>query len=156
MEADPALQTSLDALNAIRLPSAAATNGQVPLSSIVSIVQKPGPLQISHLSQFPATTISFDTRPGSSLGAAVAAIRQAEADINLPESFVTAFQGAASALETSLSNELLLVLAAIVTMYIVLGVLYESFVHPSPSCRRCPRPALAPWSPCSSPATTST
>jgi multidrug efflux pump len=130
MEADPALQTSLDALNAIRLPSAASTTGQVPLSTIVRIEQKPGPLQISHLAQFPATTISFDTTPGSSLGAAVADIRQAEKDIGLPESFVTAFQGAASALEASLSNELLLVLAAIVTMYIVLGVLYESFVHP--------------------------
>ena len=69
-------------------------------------------------------------RPGSSLGAAVAAIRQAETDIGLPESFVTAFQGAAPALEASLSNELLLVLAAIVTVYIVLGVLYESFIHP--------------------------
>jgi multidrug efflux pump len=130
MEADPSLQTSLDALSAIRLPSAASTTGQVPLTSIVSIVQKPGPLQISHLAQFPATTISFDTTPGSSLGAAVAAVRQAEIDIDLPASFATAFQGAASALEASLSNELLLVLAAIVTMYIVLGVLYESFIHP--------------------------
>ena len=130
MEADPSLQTSLDALSAIRLPSAASATGQVPLSAIVSIVQKPGPLQISHLAQFPATTISFDTAPGSSLGAAVAAVRQAEAEIGLPASFVTAFQGAASALEASLSNELLLVLAAIVTMYIVLGVLYESFIHP--------------------------
>ncbi len=73
MEADPALQTSLDALSAIYLPSSASTTGQVPLSSIVTIVQKPGPLQISHLAQFPATTISFDTAPGSSLGAAVAA-----------------------------------------------------------------------------------
>jgi multidrug efflux pump len=130
MEADPSLQTSLDSLNAIHLPSAASTTGQVPLSSIVKIEEKPGPLQISHLAQFPATTISFDTTPGSSLGAAVAAIRQAEKDIDLPVSFVTAFQGAASALEASLSNELLLVLAAVVTMYIVLGVLYESFVHP--------------------------
>jgi multidrug efflux pump len=130
MEADPSLQTSLGALSAIYLPSSASTTGQVPLSSIVSIVQQPGPLQISHLAQFPATTISFDTTPGSSLGAAVAAVRQAETDIGLPASFVTAFQGAASALEASLSNELLLVLAAVVTMYIVLGVLYESFVHP--------------------------
>ncbi len=130
MEADPALQTSLDALSAIRLPSAASATGQVPLSSIVRIEQKPGPLQISHLGQFPATTISFDTTAGSSLGAAVTAIRQAEQDIGLPESFVTAFQGAASALQASLSNELLLVLAAIVTVYIVLGVLYESFIHP--------------------------
>ncbi|MGA8192727.1 MAG: efflux RND transporter permease subunit, partial [Acetobacteraceae bacterium] len=129
MEADPALQTSLDALSAIRLPSSASTTGQVPLSSIVHIEQKPGPLQISHLGQFPATTISFDTSAGSSLGAAVTEIRQAEQDISLPESFVTAFQGAAQALQASLSNELLLVLAAIVTVYIVLGVLYESFIH---------------------------
>ena len=130
MEADPTLQTSLAALSSIWLPSAASTSGQVPLSAIVTLQEKPGPLQIGHLAQFPATTISFDTPPGSSLGAAVAAIRQAETDIGLPASFVTAFQGAASALEASLSNELLLVLAAIVTMYIVLGVLYESFVHP--------------------------
>ena len=130
MEADPSLQDSLDGLSAIYLPSAASTTGQVPLTSIVRIEQKPGPLQISHLGQFPATTISFDTTAGSSLGAAVAAIRQAEQDIQLPESFVTAFQGAAQALEASLSNELLLVLAAVVTVYIVLGVLYESFIHP--------------------------
>ena len=130
MEADPSLQTSLAALSSIWLPSAASATGQVPLSAIVTLQEKPGPLQIGHLAQFPATTISFDTAPGSSLGAAVAAIRQAETDIGLPASFVTAFQGAASALEASLSNELLLVLAAIVTMYIVLGVLYESFVHP--------------------------
>ncbi|WP_158926713.1 MdtB/MuxB family multidrug efflux RND transporter permease subunit [Acidisphaera sp. S103] len=130
MEADPADQTSLSALSAIWLPSSASTTGQVPLSSIVTIQQKPGPLQISHLAQFPATTISFDTTPGSSLGAAVTAIRQAEKDVGLPVSFVTAFQGAASALEASLSNELYLVLAAVMTMYIVLGVLYESFIHP--------------------------
>jgi multidrug efflux pump len=130
MEADPSLQTSLAALSSIWLPSAASATGQVPLSAIVTLQEKPGPLQIGHLAQFPATTISFDTAPGSSLGAAVAAIRQAETDIGMPASFVTAFQGAASALEASLSNELLLVLAAIVTMYIVLGVLYESFVHP--------------------------
>jgi multidrug efflux pump len=130
MEADPDLQKSINSLSAIYLPSAASTTGQVPLSSIVTLEQKPGPLQISHLSQFPATTISFDTKPGSSLGAAVTEIRQAEQDIGLPGSFITAFQGAAAALEASLSNELLLVLAAIVTVYIVLGVLYESFIHP--------------------------
>jgi multidrug efflux pump len=130
MEADPALQASLDGLAAIRLPTAASTSGQVPLSSIVSLEQKPGPLQIAHFAQFPATTISFDTAPGASLEDAVGAIRAAEQDIGLPVSFVTAFQGAAAALQTSLSNELLLVLAAIVTVYIVLGVLYESFIHP--------------------------
>jgi multidrug efflux pump len=130
MEADPSLQTSLEALAAIRLPSAASATGQVPLSAIVHLEQRPGPLQISHLGQFPATTISFDTAPGASLGAAVAAIRQAQQDIGLPESFIVAFQGAAQALQASLSNELFLVLAAVVTVYIVLGVLYESFIHP--------------------------
>jgi multidrug efflux pump len=130
MEADPSLQQSLASLNSIRLPSSAAANGQVPLSAIVHVEQKPGPLAINHLGQFPATTISFDTAPGASLGAAIADIRQAEKDIGLPGSFLTAFQGAASALESSLSNELLLVLAAIATVYIVLGVLYESFIHP--------------------------
>jgi multidrug efflux pump len=130
MEADPDLQTSLAALNAIRLPSSAAASGQVPLTAIVHIEQQSGPLAIDHLGQFPATTISFDTAPGASLGAAVTDIRQAEKDIKLPPSFLTAFQGAAAALESSLSNELLLVLAAIGTVYIVLGVLYESFIHP--------------------------
>jgi multidrug efflux pump len=130
MEADPSLQTSLNALNSIYLPASGSTSGQVPLSAIVTVDQKPGPLMISHLGQFPATTISFDTAPDSSLGAAVDAIRQAEKDIHLPDSFITAFQGAAAALQSSLSNELFLVLAAIITVYIVLGVLYESFIHP--------------------------
>jgi multidrug efflux pump len=130
MEADPALQTSLNGLSGIYLPTSASTTGQVPLSAVVKVDQHPGPLQISHLGQFPATTISFDTAPGSSLGAAVTAIRQAATDIHLPASFLIAFQGAAAALEASLANELFLVLAAIVTVYIVLGVLYESFIHP--------------------------
>ena len=130
MEAAPSLQKSLSALNAIYLPAAGSTTGQVPLSSIVKIEKKPGPAMISHLGQFPATTISFDTAPGASLGEALDAIKQAEKDIHLPASFITAFQGAAAALEASLSNELFLVLAAILTVYIVLGVLYESFIHP--------------------------
>lgn len=130
MEAEPSLQTSLAALNSIRLPSSASSTGQVPLSAIVRVEQQAGPLAIGHLGQFPATTISFDTARGASLGAAVADVRQAQKDVGLPESFLIAFQGAAAALESSLSNELLLVLAAIGTVYIVLGVLYESFVHP--------------------------
>jgi multidrug efflux pump len=130
MEAEPSLQTSLAALNSIRLPSSASTTGQVPLSAIVHVGQQAGPLAIDHLGQFPATTISFDTAPGASLGAAVADVRQTQKDIGLPQSFLLAFQGAAAALESSLSNELLLVLAAIGTVYIVLGVLYESFIHP--------------------------
>jgi len=134
LQAQEPITSSLEGLSAVYLPSAAPqTQGgtaQVPLSAIVQVRQRPGPLQISHLGQFPATTLFFDTAPGVALSEALAHIRQAEADIDLPESFVTAFQGEAAALDASLTNELLLVLAAIVTVYIVLGVLYESFVHP--------------------------
>ncbi len=134
MEAQSAVSHSLSGLASVYLPaSGSGSSGgsaQVPLSAIVKVTQRSGPLEISHLGQFPATTISFDTAPGAALGDAVAAVRQAETDINLPDSFVTAFQGEAAALESSLTNELLLVLAAIATVYIVLGVLYESFIHP--------------------------
>src|SRR5262249_32118728 len=83
-----------------------------------------------HLAQFPAATISFNLAPSASLGEAVTAIRAAEKNIGLPPSFITRFQGAALAFEASLASEPLLILAAIITMYIVLGVLYESFIHP--------------------------
>jgi multidrug efflux pump len=130
LESDPAMQHTIDSLKAIYLPTSTASSGQVPLSAIVNVDTRASPLVISHLGQFPATTISFNLAPGASLGAAVEAIKQAETDIALPPSFQTAFQGAAAAFQNSLGNELLLVLAAIVTMYIVLGVLYESFIHP--------------------------
>jgi multidrug efflux pump len=130
LEADPALQHTIDSLNAIYLPSSLSTTGQVPLSAIVHVEQKPGPLQISHLGQFPSTAISFDVAPGASLDVAVNGIVAAEKEIGLPASFVTAFQGAAAALQASTSNELMLIIAAVVVMYIVLGVLYESFIHP--------------------------
>ena len=89
-----------------------------------------GPLQIGHLGQFPATSVSFNLAPGSSLDAAVGGIAAAERDIGLPDSFTTAYQGALAAFQSSLSNELLLILAALVAVYVVLGVLYESFIHP--------------------------
>jgi multidrug efflux pump len=130
LEADPSAQRSLDALGSMYLPSSTVAGGQVPLSAIVTVVERSSPLKISHLGQFPATTISFNLAPGSSLGAAVTAIQKAEHEIGLPASFATAFQGAAQAFQASLSNELFLILAAIATMYIVLGVLYESFIHP--------------------------
>jgi multidrug efflux pump len=130
MEADPDLHRTLDSLGQIYLPSATAANGQVPLSAIATIGERRSPLLISHLGQFPATTISFNLAPGASLGQAVAAIRAAERSLGLPESFALRFQGSALAFQASLSNTLFLVLAAIVTVYIVLGVLYESFVHP--------------------------
>jgi multidrug efflux pump len=131
MEADPSLQKSLDGLSRIYLPSSSSTtNGQVPLSAFAHFDEQTGPLLITHFGQLPATTISFNVAPGVSLGAAVAAIAQAEKEIGLPISFTTAFQGTAAAFESALSNEVLLIIAAVVAMYIVLGVLYESFVHP--------------------------
>ena len=131
LEADPSIQRSLAGLSELYLPSSAsAGNAQVPLSAIVQVSQRAGPLQITHLGQFPATTISFNLSPGASLGAAVEAIRQAEKDIHLPGKFVTAFQGTAAAFQHVLTNQALLLLASVVTMYIVLGVLYESFIHP--------------------------
>ncbi|MGA2189038.1 MAG: efflux RND transporter permease subunit [Steroidobacteraceae bacterium] len=131
LEADPSIQRSLAGLSQLYLPSSTSTsNGQVPLSAIVHVTQRVGPLQITHLSQFPATTISFNLAPGASLGAAVDAIKRAEQDIQLPKKFVTAFQGTAAAFQHVLTNQALLLLASVVTMYIVLGVLYESFIHP--------------------------
>ncbi|WP_026872044.1 MdtB/MuxB family multidrug efflux RND transporter permease subunit [Inquilinus limosus] len=130
LEAAPSLQQSLDGLKALYLPSSLSSTGQVPLSAIVRVEQRAGPLQITHLGQFPATTVSFNLAPGASLGAAVEAIGKAEKEVGLPDSFVTAFQGSAAAFRSSLANEALLILAAIATMYIVLGVLYESFIHP--------------------------
>jgi multidrug efflux pump len=131
LEIDPKLQQSLTGLTSLYLPSSSSTtNGQVPLTAIAHINQRASPLLITHYGQFPATTISFNTAPGYSLQAAVDAIRQTEAGIGLPVSFITAFQGTAAAFQSSLSNEVFLIIAAVVAMYIVLGVLYESFIHP--------------------------
>ncbi|HQS08408.1 MAG TPA: MdtB/MuxB family multidrug efflux RND transporter permease subunit [Xanthobacteraceae bacterium] len=128
LEADPKLQATLKSLDTVYLPG--SNGAQVPLSAIATITERPAPLQISHLSQFPAVTVSFNLAPGVSLDAAVAAVQQAERDIALPASVITSFQGAALAFQAALGNELLLILAAIVTVYIVLGVLYESYIHP--------------------------
>jgi multidrug efflux pump len=129
LESDPSLQSSLDSLASIYLPSSTGT-GQVPLSAIAHVREQTAPLQIDHLGQFPAATISFNLAPGASLGEAVSAIKLAQQQIALPPSVITTFQGAALAFQSSLGNELFLILAAIVTVYIVLGVLYESFIHP--------------------------
>src|SRR6516165_10105244 len=129
-EADSSLMASLDALGTIYLPSSTAVGGQVPLSSVVSVSTRLAPLSISHLGQFPATTVSFNLAPGAALGDAVNAIRRAEAEINMPPSMTTTFQGAALAFQATLGNEVFLIIAAIITVYIVLGVLYESFIHP--------------------------
>jgi multidrug efflux pump len=130
LEAETGAQPGLASLGSIYLPSSTAANGQVPLSAIAQVVEETAPMAISHIGQFPATTISFNLAPGASLGDAVEAIRRAQAEISLPVSMITRFQGAALAFQAALVNELLLIIAAVVTVYIVLGVLYESYIHP--------------------------
>ena len=128
LEANPAQQGSLQSLASIYLPSAGG--GQVPLSAIATVSEDSRPLLINHRDQFPATTVSFNLTPGASLGGAVKAIKAAEAALRMPAGIETGFEGAALAFQDNLANELLLLLAAIAVMYIVLGVLYESFIHP--------------------------
>jgi multidrug efflux pump len=128
LEADPVSYRSVDSLASIYVPSAGG--GQVPLSAIARVGVETRPLLINHLAQFPATTVSFNLAPGASLGAGVSAIENTEHGIGLPVSIRTTFQGAALAFRSNLTNEVLLLVAAILVMYIVLGVLYESFIHP--------------------------
>jgi multidrug efflux pump len=128
LQADSAARGTLESLRGIYLPSAGG--GQVPLLAVATLSERLAPLQIGHLAQFPAATVSFNLSRKASLGEAVEAVKQAQADIGLPVSVMTNFQGAALAFQASLSNELFLILAAVVTMYIVLGVLYESYIHP--------------------------
>jgi len=124
----PEARSGLDALDRLYVPS---TGGQqVPLSAIARVVQRPTPLVLNHLAQFPATTVSFNIATGASLGDAVAAVEGVEKQLGLPPSIRTEFQGAALAFRAALGSEVLLILAAVVTMYIVLGVLYESYIHP--------------------------
>ncbi|WP_047250208.1 MdtB/MuxB family multidrug efflux RND transporter permease subunit [Chromobacterium subtsugae] len=128
LEVDPQHQRDPLSLKGIYVPT--ASGGPVPLDAVATIEERPASLAINHLGQFPTATISFNLKQGASLGEAVDAIRQAESDLGLPASMDTKFQGAAMAFQASLSNTLWLILAAIVTMYIVLGVLYESYIHP--------------------------
>ena len=128
LEVKPEFHKGIAALDNIYIVS--PTGSQVPLLSVARVTEKTTQLAVNHISQFPASTVSFNLAPGVSLGAAVAAIRKAGAELDMPASVETGFQGAALAFQASLDNTLLLILAAIVTMYIVLGVLYESFIHP--------------------------
>ncbi len=132
LEVKPEFQQGLRALDDLYVTSTVPGQPaqQVPLSSIARVVEKAAPLSIDHIGQFPAATISFNLAPGASLGDAVKAIETTKRELALPESVQINFQGAALAFRASLNNELWLILAAIVTMYIVLGVLYESFIHP--------------------------
>lgn len=104
--------------------------GQVRLSSLARVEERQAQLAIAHIGQFPAVMMSFNLAPGVALGQAVDIIEQVQQDIGMPVGVQTQFQGAAQAFQASLSSTLLLILAAVVTMYIVLGVLYESYIHP--------------------------
>jgi multidrug efflux pump len=130
MTVDPSMTKGVAGLSDIYLPSSSASGGQVPLASIATFTTQAEPLVIEHLGQFPATTVSFNLAPGASLGAAVDAINAAEKTLKFPAALQTSFEGAAAAFQNSLGNEVFLVIAALVAVYIVLGVLYESFIHP--------------------------
>jgi multidrug efflux pump len=128
LEVEPHFQLTPEALNKIYVKS---TTGQmVPLSAFAHLRTGTAPLVIVHQGQFPAVTLSFNLSPGSSLGAAITAIQRAEKEIGLPEAVMTTFSGSAAEFRSSLKSEPFLILAAIVVIYIVLGVLYESYVHP--------------------------
>jgi multidrug efflux pump len=128
LEVHPDFRQNPEQLNGIYVSGTNDT--QVPLSAVAHFSERAGPLAITHLGQFPSATLSFNLAKGVSLGQAVDAIRAAQQTLGMPISIETHFQGAARAYEKSLSSTLLLILAAIVTMYIVLGVLYESYIHP--------------------------
>jgi multidrug efflux pump len=135
LEVKPEFGHGPAALQDLYVPSSNATlpsgnTTQVPLASVAKVIEQPASLAINHIGQFPAATISFNLAPGASLGQAVRAIEDAQRSLGVPPSVRTGFQGAALAFRASLSNTLWLILAAIVTMYIVLGVLYESYIHP--------------------------
>ncbi|MGD0025635.1 MAG: efflux RND transporter permease subunit, partial [Xanthobacteraceae bacterium] len=130
LEVLPGLQESVQALNQIYVK--APTSGQlVPLSTLVSIdTNRIGPLLVSHSGQFPAVTLTFNLPPAVALGQAVDAIQQAATEIGMPQSLITSFQGNAQAFQAALANEPVLIAAALVVVYVILGVLYESYIHP--------------------------
>jgi len=128
LEADPQFQQAPDSLKNIYVHSSNGT--QVPLSAFTSVTTSPSALALNHQGQFPVVTLSFNLAPGASLGDAVNAINRTKSDLGMPPSIQATFQGTAAAFLRSLGNEPILIFAALVTVYIVLGVLYESFIHP--------------------------
>jgi multidrug efflux pump len=128
LEARQNLLTTPASLGQLQLRTSSGKT--TPLSAIAAITERPAPLQVTHVAQFPATTLGFDTAPGVSLGKSVDAIRQAALDIAMPASVTMTFLGAAGAYQASLTSQLWLILAAVICVYIVLGVLYESYIHP--------------------------
>src|SRR5215813_10594695 len=128
MEVDPRYQKTPDALESIYVPSKSGT--MVPLSTFTHFGPSNTPLAVNHQGQFPSVTFSFNLTEGISLGEATQVIQQANREINLPPSIHPSFQGTAAAFQDSLANEPILILAALLTVYIVLGILYESYIHP--------------------------
>ncbi len=128
LEVAPRFQQDPDALKALYVKS--STGAQVQLGALSHFERDAAPLAINHQGQFPSVTLSFNLAPGASLGEAVSAIQAAEREIGFPASIHAGFQGTAQAFQASLANQPLLILAAIITVYIVLGVLYESYIHP--------------------------
>jgi multidrug efflux pump len=128
LEVQPQFRSGPAAMANLYVPGTGGV--QVPLSAVARVVERPAMLAVNHIGQFPAVTVSFNLAAGVALGDAVEAIHAVEADLGLPASIETRFRGAALAFQASLTNTLLLILAAVVTMYIVLGVLYESYIHP--------------------------
>ena len=128
LEVNPRYRLGPEALNHIYV--SAASGKQVPLAMLAKIAEKPASLSINHEGQFPSVNVSFDLAPGASLGEAVKSVESAEQGAEIPAGMQTRYQGAALAFRASLGNEAFLLFAAIVTMYIVLGILYESFIHP--------------------------
>jgi len=128
LEALPEFQRNPAKLNDIYVPS--ARGGAVPLSAFTHFESGSIPIAINHQGQFPAVTISFNLAPGAALGEATKAVEKAQKELEMPLSVQANFEGTAEAFQASLQNEPLLILAAIITVYIVLGVLYESYIHP--------------------------
>ncbi|MET1027822.1 MAG: efflux RND transporter permease subunit [Dongiaceae bacterium] len=128
LEVDPRYQLGPNALARIYMKAANGT--EVPLSQFVKLNPSVAPLAINHQGQFPSVTLSFNLAPGATIGGAVAAIERAAGDLHLPRSIATSFQGSAQAFQSSLSSTPILILAALVAVYIILGMLYESAIHP--------------------------
>jgi len=128
LEAKPGFQQNPDDLSNIFLRS--TTGGSVPLGAFTRVEQTTAPLSVNHQGQFPVATVSFNLAPGVSLGDAVKEVNKVKGDIGMPASVQADFQGTAKSFQASLANEPLLILAAVITVYILLGVLYESYIHP--------------------------
>jgi multidrug efflux pump subunit AcrB len=128
LEVEPDLQLGPNALS--RIYATSASGAQVPLSQFTSITSTVAPIAVNHQGQFPSVTLSFNLPPMVSIGEAVTAIRQATRELQLPASIATSFQGSAQAFQDSLSSTPILILAALIAVYIILGMLYESTIHP--------------------------